>query len=58
MSVSMKHLEDLGVDLEELARGWAGLGMDRIDLCHGRDIWRAAVNAVMNFGYHKMRGIS
>jgi len=58
MSVSMVHLEDLGVDLQELAWGWAGVGMDRIDLCYGRDSWWAVVNAVMNFGYYKMRVIA
>ena len=26
MSVSMEHLEDLGVDLQELAWEWAGVG--------------------------------
>jgi hypothetical protein len=28
---------------------WVGNGMDRIDLVHGRDRWRALVHAVMNF---------
>jgi UDP-N-acetylmuramyl tripeptide synthase len=30
-------------------------GMDWIDLAHNRDGWRAAVNAVMKFQFHKMR---
>jgi hypothetical protein len=34
------------------------VGMDWIDLALDRNRWRALVNAVMNFGFNKMRGIS
>ena len=42
------------MDLQEV--GYEG--MDWIDLALGRDRWRELVNAVMNSGFHKMRGIS
>ena len=41
------------MNLEELGC-W---DMDWIDLAQDRDRWRALVNAVMNFGFHKMQVI-
>jgi len=37
--------------------GWRG-GMDWIDLVQDRDRWWALVNTVLNFGFHKIWGIS
>jgi hypothetical protein len=57
------HLENLGVyrkenvikiDLEEVGCE----GIDCIALSQDRDRWLTPVNAVMNFGFHNMRGIS
>jgi hypothetical protein len=36
--------------------GWGGV--DWIDLAQDRDRWRALVNTMMNFGFHKMLGNS
>jgi hypothetical protein len=44
--------DDIKMDLLEV--GW---GMDWIELAQNRDRSWALVNAVMNFGLHKMRGI-
>jgi len=41
------------MDLREV-----GGGGDWMELAQNRDRWRALVNKVMNFGFHKLRRIS
>ena len=49
------RLEDnIKVDLQEVGSGV----MDWIELAQDTDRWRALLNTVMNFGFHKMCGIS
>ena len=42
------------MDIQEVGYG----GKDWIDVAQDRDRWRALVNAGMNLGFHKMRGMS
>jgi len=44
---------NIRIDIQEI--WWKGV--DRINLAQEIDEWRAAVNAVMNIGVHKMRDI-
>jgi hypothetical protein len=55
------NLEDPGVDgriiIRWIFRKWDG-SMDLIDLAQDKNSWRALINAVRTFGFHKTRGIS
>jgi hypothetical protein len=46
--------DNINMDLQEVGCG----GIEWIDLALDRDRWQALVNAVMNFGFHKMWGVS
>jgi hypothetical protein len=46
--------DNIKMDLQELGCG----GIEWIDMALDRDRWQALANAVMNFGFHKMWGIS
>jgi hypothetical protein len=49
-----RWVDNIKMDLRDI--GWDG--MDWIDLAQDRDQWRALVNTVMNFLFHKMLGSS
>jgi hypothetical protein len=49
-----RWVDNIKIDLKEI--GWDGV--DWIDQVQDRDQWRALVNTVMNFGFHKMLGSS
>ena len=51
---SRRWEDNIKMDLQEVLRGCG----DWIELAQDRDRWRAFVSTVMNFGFHKMRGIS
>jgi hypothetical protein len=46
--------ENIKMELQEVGCG----GTDWIKLAQDRENWQALVNKVMNFGFHKMWGIS
>ena len=46
--------DNIKMDLQEVGCE----GVDWIELAKNRDRWWALMNAVMNFGFHKMWGIS
>jgi hypothetical protein len=52
----LRHRWDnnINMDLQEVGCG----GMGWIELAQYRDRWCPLVNAVMKFGFHKIRGIS
>jgi hypothetical protein len=47
-------VDNIEMDLREIGLD----GVDWVDLAQDRDYWRALVNTVMNFGFHKMLGSS
>jgi hypothetical protein len=49
-----RWVDNVEIDLVEI--GWDGV--DWIDMAQDRDQWRALVNTVLNFGFHKILGSS
>jgi glucose dehydrogenase len=55
LGICMRRWENnIRMDLQDV--GWGA--MERVDLAEDRESWRAFVNVVMRFAFHKMRGIS
>ena len=55
-----RHFKGLGINGRKILK-WAlklELDLEWIDLAHERDKWRAAVDTVINLGFHKLLGIS
>ena len=48
--------DNIKMDHEEMGCGRGG--MDGINLAQDRDRWRVLLNGVMNYWFHKMRGVS
>jgi len=51
---TLRWVDNIKIDLQEVGCE----DMDWIELDQDRGSWRALVNAVMNLGFHEMRGIS
>jgi hypothetical protein len=51
---SRRWVDNIKMHLGEI--GWDGV--DLIDMAQDRDQWRALVNTVLTFGFHKMLGSS
>jgi hypothetical protein len=49
-----RWVDNIKMDLGEIE--WSGMNL--IDLAQDRDQWRALLNTVMNFEFHKMLGSS
>jgi hypothetical protein len=49
-----KWVENIKMDFREIGSD----GMDWMDMAQDRDQWRALVNTVLTFGFHKMLGSS
>jgi hypothetical protein len=47
-----RWVDEIKIDLSEIRLG----DMDWIDLARNRYQWKALLNTIMNFGFHKMSG--